>query len=127
MELCQQVIAFKNGLVPYSDTDSNHSSEQKAYSQTESENDIEEETCVGKRGYRNKRILPKRLQNKKQRDTSVQPNPCINKKCGNLCDDKFTESDRLAINEHFWGFGNKIRQKDWLLSYALPETDQEDN
>lgn len=52
----------------------------------------------------------------KTRDTSVQPNPCANKKCGNSCSDKFPESDRVQMNEHFWGIGNKIRQKDWLVS-----------
>lgn len=91
---------MQNSIVPYSDSDD---------SSKEFSNEIEEETCVGKRGYKKKKDLP----NRRQQFKSVLPNSCKNQKCG--CN-KFTESDRVEINEHFWGIGNKIRQKDWLAS-----------
>lgn len=81
---------------------------------------IEEETCVGKRGYKKKKPLPKRLLNKKNRRAAVgkyvKPNPCMNKRCGNSCADKFSEEDRLDIFENYWGMGCDKRQKDFLLS-----------
>lgn len=112
----------ENPLVPYSDSD--ESPDELCSSCTESPKEIEDETCVGKRGYKKKNPLPKRIQNMKKRNTSVQPNPCAEKKCPNSCTDKFTESDRLTINEHFWGLGNKIRQKDWILSSIVKKSVQ---
>lgn len=83
---------------------------------------IEEETSVGKRRYRKKRPLPKRLLKKRNRQAavgkSVRPNPCLNKRCGNSCADKFSEDDRLIIFENYWGMGCTKRQKDFLLSCA---------
>lgn len=88
----------------------------------ESAQQIEEETSVGKRGYRKIKPLPKRLLLKKNRRAavgkSVQPNPCINKRCGNSCASKFTEDDRTCILENYWGLGCDKRQKDFLLSCA---------
>lgn len=97
-------------LVPYSDSDTSQADlNNRLY-------EFEEENCVGKRGYKKQKKIPKRLHKLKIKDTSVEVNPCINKKCGNSCGNKFSESDRVQINEHFWGLGNKIRQKDWLIS-----------
>ncbi|CAG9793858.1 unnamed protein product [Diatraea saccharalis] len=83
---------------------------------------IEEETSVGKKGYRKIKPLPKRLLAKKNRNAAVgksmQPNPCMNKKCGNSCANKFTEDDRNNIFENYWGLGCDKRQKDFLLSCA---------
>lgn len=87
---------------------------------------IEEETSVGKRGYRKKRNLPKRLLKKKNRQSaakkSVKPNPCMNKKCGNSCTYKFSEEDRYTIFENYWGLGNDKRRKDFLLSCVVPKS-----
>lgn len=81
---------------------------------------IEEETSVGKRGYKKIKPLPKRLLAKQNRNAavgkSVQPNPCVNKRCGNSCANKFTEDDRINIFENYWGLGCDKRQKDFLLS-----------
>ncbi|CAG4983965.1 unnamed protein product [Parnassius apollo] len=76
---------------------------------------IEEETSVGKRGYRKIKPLPKRLLAKKNRKAavgkSIQPNPCMNKKRGNSCANKFTQDDRNNIFESYWGLGCDKRQK----------------
>ncbi|CAG9787177.1 unnamed protein product [Diatraea saccharalis] len=82
---------------------------------------IEEETSVGKKGYRKIKPLPKRLLAKKivtAVGKSMQPNPCMNKKCGNSCANKFTEDDRNNVFENYWGLGCDKRQKDYLLSCA---------
>lgn len=86
------------------------------YSSSDSELDIDEEMCVGKRGYKAPKAVPKRLKNKKQRSTTVKPNPCIHNNCGRNCSSNFTEKDRELLNEHFWGMGSSNRQKEWLRS-----------
>lgn len=73
----------------------------------ESAQKIDEETSVGKRGYRKIKPIPKRLLSKKNRNVgkSVQPNLCMNKRCGNSCANKLTEDDRNNILENYWGLG----------------------
>lgn len=105
-------IFLQLSLVPYSDSDESFVD----LNGLESLKEVEEETCVGKRGYRKQKRIPKRLQKVKKKNTSVLPNPCLKKKCPNSCHDKISEDERVRINEHFWGIGNKIRQKDWLSS-----------
>lgn len=90
-------------IVPYSDTESESNV---------TNNVIEEETCVGKRGYK------KSKQKKKfayWAQKYLQPNPCLNKKCGNDCSLKFSEADRQTLHENYWGM-SKLRQRAWLTS-----------
>lgn len=108
---------------PYTDSEDSWKPEASSNdSDQDSPQQVEEETSVGKRAYRKIKPLPKRLLLKKNRQAAVgksmQPNPCLNKKCGNSCGDKFSEDDRIVIFENYWGLGNAKRQKDFLLSCA---------
>lgn len=85
------------------------------YSDSESDNPIEDEMIIGKRGYKVNR-LKRIVGNLSKRGTSVQPNPCINKICGNECGQKLSELDRQHINEFYWGMDSKSRQTNWLAS-----------
>lgn len=88
---------------------------------TESNDGIgDDDEIVGKKGFRKKRPLPKRLQAKSERwsgkGKKVQPNPCAGKKCGNKCEMNFSDEDRTNIHELYWGLGSSVRQRDWLLA-----------
>lgn len=50
---------------------------------------------------------------------SIQPNPCIGKKCGNNCENIEPEK-RQKVFDHFWGLSGN-RRKDWLVSISQKE------
>ncbi|KAL0818987.1 hypothetical protein ABMA28_008274 [Loxostege sticticalis] len=82
--------------------------------------DEEDSSIVGKRGIRKKRPLPKKLKERSERWSGkgkcVKPNPCLGKKCGNDCANKFTEIERNCVHELYWGLGSLQRQRDFILS-----------
>ncbi|CAG5030680.1 unnamed protein product [Parnassius apollo] len=88
----------------------------------ESSDSTEEEDSgiVGKKGMRKKRPLPKKLKERSERwsgkGKSVKANPCLGKKCGNDCANKFTEIERNCVHELYWGLGSLQRQRDFILS-----------
>ncbi|XP_072400657.1 uncharacterized protein [Diabrotica undecimpunctata] len=47
---------------------------------------------------------------------SVEPNPCIGKRCGNNCENIDTEK-RQKVFDHFWGLCAN-RRRDWLVSVS---------
>lgn len=96
-------------LVPYSSTDSESNMDDNAF---------EEETCVGKRGYKKK---TKKNLRSNCTQKCVQPNPCLIKKCGNDCAANFSEDDREAIFENYWGM-SKNKQRSWLTSCIRQES-----
>lgn len=91
-------------LVDYSDSE---------HDESDVDHFLDETTCVGKRGRK------KNLKKDKKCcivSKNIKPNPCLGKKCQNSCPQKFCESDRIKINEFYWGLASGPRQKDWLLS-----------
>lgn len=47
-----------------------------------------------------------------------QVNPCADSNCQNKCKNKFSEKYRHEIFSEFWGSGDPMSQKDYLLSSA---------
>lgn len=108
------------------------SKKTKSKKQNTTFDDISQET-VGEEGLRNKRINSRKERSQKRmagqeyvrsdgkiiESKSIQPNPCIGKKCGNNCENIDTEK-RQKVFDHFWELSGD-RRRDWLVSITQKE------